>query len=121
MGLGFYNLFMKNKLVFKLISPTTKSWDRFLTLEEKIIVLCKTYNVRVFDHENDKSNFVQNVFVEFKSTNAIINCIFQVAHFLDSENLKFELVERLQIDDNLNEIANLPLVKVNQLIDKIII
>ena len=112
---------MKNKLVFKLVNPEITSWETFISLEEKLIVLCQTFNVRVFDQLNDQTNFTQIVYVEFEDTNSIINCIFQVAHFLDSENLKFELVERLQIDDNLNEIANLPLVKVNQLIDKIII
>ena len=110
---------MKNKLVFKLVDPTISSWEKFISLEDKIIILCQAFNVRVFDHSNDQTNFVQIVFVEFKETNSIINCIFQVAHFLDSENLEFELLERLEVDDNLKEIANLPLVKVNKLIDQL--
>ena len=110
---------MKNKLVFKLVNPEITSWEKFITLEEKIIVLCKTFNVRVFDHLNDQTNFTQIVYVEFEDTNAIINCIFQVAHFLDSENLEFELVERIEIDAKLKEIGNLPLFKVNKLIDQL--
>ena len=39
-------------------------------------------------------------------TNEIVNCIFQVARFLDSENLEFELVERLEIDVDFKEIRN---------------
>ena len=88
-------------------------------MEEKIIVLCQTFNVRVYDHLNDPTNFIQIVYVEFEDTNAIINCIFQVAHFLDSQNLKFEFVERSEIDDKLNVIGNLPLFKVNKLIDQL--
>ena len=110
---------MKNKLVFKLVNPEITSWEKFITLEEKIIVLCKTFNVRVFDHLNDQTSFTQIVYVEFEDTNAIINCIFQVAHFLDSENLKFELVERSEIDKIFKEIKNLPLVKINKLIDQL--
>ena len=110
---------MLNKLVFKLLNPSIESWERYISLEEKIIVLCKTFNVRVFDHLNDQTNFTQIVYVEFEDTNSIINCIFQVAHFLDSENLEFELLERSEIDDKLNEIGNLPLFKVNKLIDQL--
>ena len=73
----------------------------------------------MFDHSNDQTNFTQIVYVEFDDTNAIINCIFQVEHFLDSENLEFELVERTDIDTKLNEIGNLPLFKVNKLIDQL--
>ena len=110
---------MRNKLVFKLIDPTIKCWEKYISLEENLIVLCQTFNVRVFDHLNDTTNFTQIVYVEFEDTNAIINCIFQVAHFLDSENLEFELVERIDIDTKLNEIGNLPLFKVNKLIDQL--
>ena len=110
---------MKNKLVFKLVNPTIAGWEKFITLEEKIIVLCKTFNVRVFDHSNDQTNFTQIVYVDFKDINSIVNCIFQVAHFLDSENLEFELVERTEIDAQLNKVANLPLFKVNKLIDQL--
>ena len=78
-----------------------------------------TFNVRVFDHLNDQTSFTQIVYVEFEDTNAIINCIFQVAHFLDSENLKFELVERSEIDKDFKEVANFPLVKINKLIDQL--
>ena len=110
---------MKNKLVFKLVNPEITSWTKFINLEEKLIVLCQTFNVRVYDHLNDPTNFIQIVYVEFEDTNAIINCIFQVAHFLDSENLEFELLERSEIDADYKEIGNLPLVKVNQLIDQL--
>ena len=110
---------MKNKLVFKLVNPEITSWEKFITLEEKIIILCQTFSVRVFDHLNDQTSFTQIVYVEFEDTNSIINCIFQVAHFLDSENLEFELVERTEIDAKLNEIGNLPLFKVNKLIDQL--
>ena len=110
---------MKNKLVFKLVNPEITSWEKFITLEEKIIVLCKTFNVRVFDHLNDQINYSQIVYVEFKDTNAIINCIFQVAHYLDSEDLEFELMERMEIDADFTEIGNLPLFKVNKLIDQL--
>ena len=110
---------MRNKLIFKLVDPTIESWEKFITLEEKIIVLCQTFNVRVYDHLNDPTNFTQIVYVEFEDTNAIINCIFQVALYLDSENLEFELVERIEIDAKLKEIGNLPLFKVNKLIDQL--
>ena len=110
---------MKNKLVFKLVNPEITSWEKFITLEEKIIVLCKTFNVRVFDHSNDQTNFTQIVYVEFEDTNAIINCIFQVAHFLDTKDLVFTLLERLEIDPEYKEIRNLPLIKVNKLIDQL--
>ena len=110
---------MKNKLVFKLVNPEITGWEKFVTLEEKIIILCQTFNVQVYDHLNDPTNFTQIVYVEFEETNAIINCIFQVAHFLDSENLEFELVERTEIDTKHKEIGNLPLYKVNKLIDQL--
>ena len=73
----------------------------------------------MFDHLSDQTNFTKIVYVEFENTKAIINCIFQVAHFLDSENLEFELVERSEIDSNFKEIGNLPLLKVNKLIDQL--
>ena len=110
---------MKNKLVFNLFIPEITGWEKFINLEEKIIILCKTFNVRVYDHLNDPKSFTQIVYVEFEDTNAIINCIFQVAHFLDSENLEFELVERAEIDAQHKEIGNLPLFKVNKLIDQL--
>ena len=43
---------MKNKLVFKLVNPEITSWEKFITLQEKIIVLCQTFNVRVYNHLN---------------------------------------------------------------------
>ena len=110
---------MRNKLVFKLIDPTIKDWEKYIYLEENLITLCQTFGVRVYDHSSDGTNFTQIVYVEFEDTNAIINCIFQVAYFLDSENLEFELVERTEIDAKLNEIGNLPLFKVNKLIDQL--
>ena len=110
---------MRNKLVFKLIDPTIKNWEKYLSLEEKLIALCETFGIRLFDHLNDDTNFSKIIYVEFKDTNTIINCIFQVAHYLDSENLEFELVERLEIDVDFKEIGNLPLVKVNKLIDQL--
>ena len=102
---------MRNKLVFKLIDPTIKNWEKYNSLEEKLIVLCHTFGVRVYNHSSNETYFTKIVFVEFKDTNKIVNCIFQVAHFLDSENLEFELVERLEIDVDFKEIGNLPLVE----------
>ena len=110
---------MLNKLVSKLLNPSIESWKRYISLEEKIIVLCQTFNVRVYDHSDNDTNFTKNVCVEYQDTKNIINCIFQIAHYLDSENLEFELVERIDIDTKLNEIGNLPLFKVNKLIDQL--
>ena len=110
---------MLNKLVFKLLNPSIESWERYISLEEKIIVLCQTFNVRVYDHSDNYTNFTKNVCVEYQDTKNIINCIFQIAHYLDSENLEFVLVDRSEIDADFNEIANLPLVRVNKLINQL--
>ena len=110
---------MRNKLVFKLIDPTIKNWEKFISLEENLIGLCQTFGVRVYDHSNYETDFIKTVYVEFKERKNIINCIFQIELYLDSENLKFELVERSEIDKDFKEIANLPLVKINKLIDQL--
>ena len=110
---------MRNKLVFKLIDPTIKNWEKYISLEENLIGLCQTFGVRVYDHSNYETDFTKTVYVEFKESKNIINCIFQIGLYLDSENLKFELVERTEIDVKLNEIGNLPLFKVNKLIDQL--
>ena len=110
---------MRNKLVYKLINPTIKNWERYISLEENMIGLCQTFGVRVYDQSNYETNFTKTVYVEFKERKNIINCIFQIELYLDSENLKFELVERSEIDKDFKEIANLPLVKINKLIDQL--
>ena len=43
----------------------------------------------------------------------------QIGLYLDAENLKFELVERSEIDKDFKKIANLPLVKIIKLIDQL--
>ena len=88
-------------------------------MEEILIGLCQTFGVRVYDQSNYETNFTKTVYVEFKERKNIINCIFQIELYLDSENLKFELVERSEIDAQLKEIGNLPLFKVNRLIDQL--
>ena len=110
---------MFNKLIFKLHNPSIESWDRYASLEEKLIVLCQTFGVRVCEHSNNEADFEKTDYVEFENAKNIINCIFQIELYLDSENLKFELVERSEIDAQLNEIGNLPLFKVNKLIDQL--
>ena len=110
---------MRNKLIFKLVDPSIECWNRYISMEEKLIILCETLGVQVYDHSSNKTEFTKTVFVEFNSSNEIVNCIFQVAHFLDSENLEFELVERTEIDAKHKEIGNLPLYKVNKLIDQL--
>ena len=110
---------MRNKLVFKLIDPTIKNWEKYISLEENLIGLCQTFGVGVYDHSNYETNFTKTVFVEFKERKHFINCIFQIELFLDSENLKFELVERTEIDKEFKEITNLPLIKINKLIDQL--
>ena len=57
--------------------------------------------------------------VEFKEEKIIVNCIMQIARYLESKNLEFELVERLEINDDFIEVRNLPLVKINKLIDQL--
>ena len=73
----------------------------------------------MFDLSNDQTSFTQIFYVEFEDANAIINCIFQLAYFLDSENLVIELVERSELDAELNQVCDLPLFKVNKLIDQL--
>ena len=110
---------MRNKLVFKLIDPTIKDWEKYIYLEENLITLCQTFGVRVFDHSSYETNFTKTVYVEFKESKNIINCIFQIGLYLDAENLKFELAERSEIDKDFKKIANLPLVKIKKLIDQL--
>ena len=110
---------MRNKLVFKCIDPTIKDWEKYISLEEKLIVICQTFGVQVYDHSSHPTNFTKIVYVEFKDKKDIINCIFQIALYLDSVNLEFELMERSEIDDDFKEIGNLPLFKVNKLIDQL--
>ena len=110
---------MRNKLIFKSIDPTIKNWGKYICLEEKLILLCNTLGVQVCDHSSNETNFSKTVFVEFKDTKEIINCLFQVALYLDSKDLEFQLVERSEIDDEFKEIGNLPLVKVHKLIDQL--
>ena len=57
---------MRNKLVFKLIDPTIKNWEKYVSLEENLIVLCQTLGVRVYDHSNYQTDFTKIVYVEFK-------------------------------------------------------
>ena len=110
---------MRNKLIFKSIDSSIENWEKYISLEEKLIVLCQTFGVRVYDHSSNPTKFTKIVYVEFEDKKDIINCIFQIALYLDSVNLEFELMERSEIDDNLKEIGNLPLVKVNKLIDQL--
>ena len=50
---------MRNKLIFKSIDPTIKNWEKYIALEEKLIVLCQTLGVREYDHSSNPTNFTK--------------------------------------------------------------
>ena len=110
---------MRNKLVFKLVEPTTENWEKYISLEHVIFSICASSGVHVFNHTCDSNNFVVIIDVEYNDTNEIVNCILQVAKCLDFDSLDFKLVKRSEIDADFNEVKSLPLFRVNKLIDQV--
>ena len=109
---------MKNKLVFKLRDPTEKKWNIYNSLTNDLMELCESREVKVIKTIADDVNYSREVFVEAKNAEFMINCAFDVSHFLYAYNMQFELVERTEVDENLNDVINLPLFKANKLLDK---
>ena len=46
---------MRNKLVFKLLDPTITKWDEYNSCQvKKVISICQTLGVQVYDHFNEE-------------------------------------------------------------------
>ena len=54
---------MRNKLIFRLVNPTIKSWGKYISLEENLIVLCQTFGVQVYNHSNNETDITKIIFV----------------------------------------------------------
>ena len=69
---------MRNKLIFKLVDPSIECWNRYISMEEKLIILCETLGVQVYNHSSNETDFTKTIFVDYKNTNEINANLFSL-------------------------------------------
>ncbi len=92
---------MKNELCFQLLEPTTKKWNIYKELFNKIDKVLKEYQITVYSREFDDVHFQVTEIIEIDLYDNQIKIIKTISKMLHDHNLETELIYNKLLSEGL--------------------